>query len=118
MDPRRPCHRPAAVRGLADRRDTAELGNLDLLLNLHLGQNQLSGEIPPELGNLGNLHELLLWGNGLSGGVPPELGNLRNLTQLELQGNRLTGCVLAGLRGKLNEASDLGGLLFCFNRAS
>ena len=36
----------------------AELGNLDGLVELHLGLNELSGQIPPELGNLNNLEVL------------------------------------------------------------
>ena len=89
-----------------------ELGNLANLVSLDLGGNQLSGEIPPELGNLANLVSLDLSFNQLSGEIPPELGNLANLTGLFLGGNQLTGCVPNSLLGRL-VYSDLGGLQFC-----
>ena len=60
---------------------------------LHLGGNQLSGEIPSELGNLANLIELGLSQNQLSGEIPRQLGNLANLGNLELHENQLSGCV-------------------------
>ena len=41
---------------------------------LDLGENQLTGQIPPFLGNLSNLTTLSLWDNQLSGPIPPELG--------------------------------------------
>ena len=68
-----------------------ELGNLAFLTLLYLSRNRLSGEIPPELGNLAFLTLLNLSINQLSGEIPPELGNLANLTRLDLWGNQLTG---------------------------
>ena len=68
-----------------------ELGNLSNLEWLYLGFNGLSGEIPPELGSLSNLVNLVLGGNQLSGQIPPELGNLSNLTVLDLFENQLSG---------------------------
>ena len=45
-----------------------------------LGENQLSGEIPPELSNLANLEQLISYmAMQLSGEIPAELGNLTNL---------------------------------------
>ena len=67
------------------------LGNLSNLTNLSLWVNQLSGPIPPELGNLTNLTDLSLWGNQLSGPIPVELGNLSSLSQLDLSLNQLSG---------------------------
>ena len=64
---------------------------------LFLGDNQLTGEIPPELGNLVNLEELYLWGNELTGTIPAELGNLVNLQELDLADNQLTGEIPAEL---------------------
>ena len=59
---------------------------------LRLGDNQLSGEIPPELGNPVYLAEMLdLGGNQLSGEIPPELGNLAKLQLLWLGSNQLSG---------------------------
>ena len=85
-----------------------ELGNLANLRTLFLDGNQLSGSIPSELGNLANLAELWLDGNQLSGSIPAELGNLANLEHLLLGGNQLSGCVPAAL---LNvPANDVAGL--------
>ena len=49
---------------------------------LYLGNNGLSGQLPPELGNLANLDTLDLDGNRLTGEIPVELGNISNLTVL------------------------------------
>ena len=68
-----------------------ELGSLSNLTRLHLGGNELSGEIPTELGNLSNLRTLSLNVNDLSGKIPPELGSLSNLRALSLNHNRLSG---------------------------
>ena len=76
---------------------------------LYLGDNQLTGEIPPELGGLSNLTWLYLADNGLTGEIPPELGGLSNLAELFLDGNQLTGCVPVGLRD-VAEENDLGEL--------
>ena len=60
----------------------------------------------PERADLGN--------NDLSGEIPPELGSLANLTDLLLQDNALSGCVPGSLEDQLNlNNSDLGGLSFC-----
>ena len=83
---------------------------------LNLGDNYLTGPIPPEVGNLSKLTRLDLksdqdigigslslhlgdsyrsqrkgYDNYLTGPIPPELGNLSNLTYLNLYGNYLTG---------------------------
>jgi len=70
-----------------------ELGNLTNLELLSLYGNDLTGTIPPELGNLSNLEGLLLHNNNLSGSIPPELGNLSNLEHLILSGNALSSSI-------------------------
>ena len=60
---------------------------------LYLGDNGLTGEIPPELGSLSNLTALYLDTNAL----PPELGSLSNLTDLSLYHNALSGAIPAEL---------------------
>src|SRR5205823_2637308 len=75
----------------------AELGNLNNLLDLILGDNQLSGSIPTSLGNLSKLQYLSLRNGKLSGSIPAELGNLSNLLTLDLVGNQLTGNIPAPL---------------------
>ena len=61
------------------------------LSDLHLGYNQLTGEIPPEIGNLTNLTYLHLGYNQLTGEIPPEIGNLTNLEHWDFTYNQLTG---------------------------
>ena len=68
-----------------------ELGSLASLKVLNLGVNQLTGSIPPELGNLAGLQVLSLADNRLTGSIPPELGSLGSLQELRLQQNELTG---------------------------
>ena len=80
---------------------------------LFLGDNQLTGEIPPELGDLTNLELLDLSGNQLTGEIPTELGRLTNLTLLRLSGNQLTGCVPASLQDIANNDFAQLGLSFC-----
>ena len=84
----------------------AELGNLTTLEVLWLGGNQLSGEIPAELGNLTTLDWLRLDGNQLSGEIPAELGNLTTLEQLNLAQNQLSGEIPAEL-GNLTTLEEL-----------
>ena len=76
-----------------------ELGNLDHLESLHLGENQLNGEIPAELGRLDALQELYLNANELSGDIPAELGGLDRLQRMYLNGNQLDGGVPPSLGG-------------------
>ena len=68
-----------------------EIGNLTNLTYLGLYLNQLTGSIPPEIGNLTNLTWLDLGNNGLTSSIPPEIGNLTNLTHLNLRYNQLNG---------------------------
>jgi len=58
---------------------------------LHIGDNEFTGSIPPEIGDLTNLTYLSLYRNQLTGSIPPEIGNLTNLTSLYLAHNSLTG---------------------------
>ena len=82
---------------------------------LELGENGLTGSLPPALGSLANLERLNLGGNDLTGPIPDELGSLANLEQLLLWGNDLTGPVpawlgnLTGLRWLILSSNDLTG---------
>ena len=73
---------------------------------LDLNYNGLSGALPPSLGNLGNLTELRLWGSDLSGPIPPQIGELSRLRSLSLGHNRLSG----ELPEELAELSNLTSL--------
>ena len=65
---------------------------------LELGENGLTGSLPPALGSLVNLEWLYLWGNELTGPIPDELGSLANLERLILSSNELTGPIPDELR--------------------
>ena len=87
-----------------------ELGNLESLEFLGLSLNGLlDGTIPPELGSLNNLRELILQWVGLGGPIPPELGDLSQLESLEVIGSGFTGPIPPEL-GKLQNLKrlDLG----------
>ena len=61
------------------------------LESLSLGNNGLTGTIPPELGRLRELQTLRLHDNDLSGTIPSQIGSLYNLKTLWLQRNNLEG---------------------------
>ena len=79
-----------------------EIGNLQNLKGLYLGNNQLTGNIPPEIGNLKNLSYLELFNNQLTGNIPPGIGDLLNLRYLDLHTNRLTGPIPSEIGNLLN----------------
>ena len=89
-----------------------ELGNLSNLQRLRLNSNQLTGEIPPKLGSLSSLVELYLSDNQLTGSIPPELGNLSSLEWLHLSDNQLTGSIPP----ELGNLSNLIGLYLSGNQ--
>ncbi|XP_054779501.1 leucine-rich repeat receptor protein kinase HPCA1-like isoform X2 [Prosopis cineraria] len=83
---------------------------LDMLLNtlhFHLGNNNLSGAIPPELfsSNMALIH-LILNDNKLTGSIPKTLGRAQNLTVVRLENNFLTGFVPENLTN-LRNVTDL-----------
>ena len=76
------------------------------VIGLRLGQNNLTGSIPPGLENLSELTVLNLWGNELTGEIPFQLGNLTRLTTLSLSENNLTGSIPSEL-GNLSALQNL-----------
>jgi len=73
------------------------LHNLSSLVQLHLTQNQLAGDVSAKLGCLLNMTHLYLYTNQLTGVIPPELSNLTGLVHLYLTNNQLTGGIPAAL---------------------
>ena len=73
---------------------------------LSLGNNNLTGQIPPELGSLANLTLLALGGNHLTGPIPARLGNLAEVTEFHLQGNALSGPI-PGQLGRLSRVERM-----------
>ncbi|KAL0456544.1 UNVERIFIED_CONTAM: putative LRR receptor-like serine/threonine-protein kinase [Sesamum latifolium] len=73
------------------------IGSLYKLKALGLGDNDLSGPIPPSLGNLTSLFLLSLRFCRLTGEIPESLTQLHSLTYLILGQNNLTGIIPSGL---------------------
>ncbi|XP_023745100.1 receptor-like protein EIX2 [Lactuca sativa] len=65
----------------------------DLLFNMDLSSNKLSGEIPVKLTALVLLMGFNLSNNHLTGGIPYNIGNMKKLFSLDLSRNELTGTI-------------------------
>jgi len=69
-----------------------EIGNLNQLQLLQMGNNSLSGPIPSKIFNISTLEYLHLELNSFSGMLPSNLGfGLPNLQQLHMYGNKFVG---------------------------
>ncbi|CAM0908452.1 unnamed protein product [Alopecurus aequalis] len=73
------------------------LGNLSLLRELDLGDNQLTGEMPSEIGQLRRLQVLNLSTNHLQGSIPVTVGECAELITIDLGSNQLQGEIPAEL---------------------
>lgn len=69
------------------------IGNCSCLKSISFRENNLTGSIPGEIGNLDSLKFLHLYDNQLTGLIPSELGNLTILRTLELYQNNLSGTI-------------------------
>ncbi|KAM0927018.1 hypothetical protein ACQ4PT_003143 [Festuca glaucescens] len=65
--------------------------NYDLLVNLDLSSNSLTGQIPEEISLLIGLKNMNLTSNRLVGKVPNQIGDLKMLESLDLSYNELSG---------------------------
>nr|XP_040249059.1 probable leucine-rich repeat receptor-like protein kinase At1g35710 [Aegilops tauschii subsp. strangulata] len=73
--------------------DLINLVEFEVLEELRLDSNHLSGEIPPEIYTLANLYGLNMSSNQLSGSIPTQIEKLSNLGYLDISGNRLSGSI-------------------------
>jgi Leucine-rich repeat (LRR) protein len=81
---------------------------------LNLGDNGLTGAVPPEIDRMKGLTQLNLSLNSLRREVPLVVGNLTNLEVLDLSNNRLTGEIPRALESLhflsyFNVSNDLDG---------
>ncbi|KAL5719897.1 non-specific serine/threonine protein kinase [Ranunculus cassubicifolius] len=68
------------------------IGNFSRHLSeLHLGDNRISGNIPPQIGNLQWSSMISLYQNFLTGSIPLSFWNMPNLHILALDSNQLSG---------------------------
>lgn len=80
------------------------------VVEISLGDNNLSGTLPSAIGSFPSLTSLYLAGNALSGPLPASLGSLSSLRLLYLDNNQFTGTIPASL-GSLSQLT----LLYLFN---
>lgn len=69
------------------------------LINMDLGNNLFSGQIPRNVGNFTSLRVLALESNRLTGPLPTSIGLLTNLKELDLDSNALTGSLPPTMSG-------------------
>ncbi|XP_020867918.1 probable LRR receptor-like serine/threonine-protein kinase At1g56130 [Arabidopsis lyrata subsp. lyrata] len=72
-----------------------ELWTLIFLTNLNLGQNYLTGSLPPAIGNLTRMQWMTFGINALSGPIPKEIGLLTDLRLLGISSNNFSGSIPA-----------------------
>ncbi|XP_057997644.1 probable LRR receptor-like serine/threonine-protein kinase At3g47570 [Hevea brasiliensis] len=76
----------------------AAMENLVNLITLHMNENLFTGFIPSQLGKLQKLQSLFLSYNQLSGQIPSSIGNLTQLSRVLLSGNKLEGSIPSSIR--------------------
>ncbi|XP_038984361.1 putative leucine-rich repeat receptor-like serine/threonine-protein kinase At2g24130 [Phoenix dactylifera] len=82
------------------------IGSLFNITLLNLSNNLLRGTIPTQIGQLLKLERLILSHNLLTGAVPAEIGNISKMGLLDLSNNRLSGEIPRSL-GNLNLISEI-----------
>ncbi|KAK2636198.1 hypothetical protein Ddye_030990 [Dipteronia dyeriana] len=66
------------------------IGNLKVLTEFDVSNNNLSGEIPNEIGLCSNFEYLYMEDTLFNGSIPPSLSSLRGIQQLDLSRNNLS----------------------------
>lgn len=74
------------------------IGNDSALSCLILGQNKLTGELPPSIANARNLQILNVMDNSMTGPIPRGIGEIRSLRSLFLSDNSFSGKYLPACR--------------------
>ncbi|KAG6639492.1 hypothetical protein CIPAW_10G104700 [Carya illinoinensis] len=74
-----------------------KIGNLTMLTELDLRDNNFEGRLDPEIGNLTMLKELHLTDNNFEGLIPNQIGNLKDLEVLRIGGNAFFGTIPFGI---------------------
>nr|GLL43266.1 probable inactive receptor kinase At5g10020 [Ipomoea trifida] len=82
--------------GLVGVLDFPAIGNLKLLRNLSVANNQLRGNVTAEIGAIESLEYLDLSQNMFSGSIPSEFTGLKNLVFLNFSLNNMEGGVPSG----------------------
>lgn len=80
--------------------------NMTKLEYLMMPLNTLTGTLPSELGEMVNLKQLVLSYNSFNGTLPSQLGNLTNIEELSVEYNSLVGTIPSEL-GRLTQLSTL-----------
>ncbi|XP_009342316.2 receptor-like protein 2 [Pyrus x bretschneideri] len=83
----------------------SEIGQLQLLQELHLDNNNFSGNIPDQMSNLMKLQALSLSRNHLSGKIPSSLVSLNFLKSFDVSYNNLEGPIPTSTQLQSFEAS-------------
>lgn len=90
-----------------------ELGNLTILKELDMSQNQFSGSIPPKVFNISSLQYMNIGRNNLSGMLPEDMCyHLKQLGEVYLHSNGIFGPIPT----RLYECSALRILSLSFNK--
>ncbi|XP_041026924.1 receptor-like protein 34 [Juglans microcarpa x Juglans regia] len=71
-----------------------KIGNLTMLTELYLEDNNFEGRLPLEIGNLTLLTMLYLGYNNFEGRLPAKIGNLTMLLELDLTYNNFQGMLI------------------------
>ena len=76
------------------------------MVQLILGDNDLTGPIPDEIGGMASLRHFFVRDNQLTGQIPRGLSAVP-FTHLSLSGNSFTGCLPTGMETMIPDAHDL-----------
>lgn len=79
-----------------------QVGVFSRLTAFELHGNRIGGTLPSQIGSLAALNRLSFFSNRFSGSIPRELGNLTNLTYLALGDNQLDGAIPPELGNLVN----------------